>query len=110
MRLGGNRNWLYLTRRALTLAGVSLLVVAASASAATRYAVPTGGLASGACTTGAECTLKYAIEGAGAGDTVWAAAGNYNVNAPISGGNITVRPLTSGVVIRGAANLSAPTI
>ena len=50
MRFGGNRYWLYLTRRALALSCVSLLVLAASASAATRYAVPSGGLASGACT------------------------------------------------------------
>jgi hypothetical protein len=61
MRLGGNRNWMYLTRRALTLASVSLLVLAASASAAPRYAVETGGQTSGICDTGNECTLNYAI-------------------------------------------------
>jgi len=110
MRLGGNRNWMYVTRRALALACVSLLVLAASASAA-RYAVPTGGMTSGTCASGGnECTLKYAIESAGAGETVYVGSGNYIVSSAISGGDVVVRAQTSGVVIRGAANLTAPVL
>jgi phosphodiesterase/alkaline phosphatase D-like protein len=111
MRLGGNRNWLYLTRRALTLACVSLLVIAASASAASRYAVPSAGATAGACGTGAECTLKYAIEGASSGDTVWVAPGTYNVNAAISrNASITVRGSATGVYIKGNGGLAAPVL
>jgi phosphodiesterase/alkaline phosphatase D-like protein len=110
MRLGGNRNWMYLTRRALTLASVSLLVLAASASAAPRYAVETGGQTSGICDTGNECTLNYAIDNASSGDTIWVASGTYNVTSAISKSNVTVRGQAAGVRIVGAPTLSAPTM
>src|SRR4051812_10865090 len=109
MRLGGNRNWLYLTRRVVTLAAVSLLVLSASASAATRYAVPSGGLTSGACGTGGECTLNYAVGNASSGDTIWVGSGNYNVTSAINQSGVTVRSQAAGARIVGAASLNAPT-
>ena len=84
MRFGGNGYWLYLTRRALVVACVALMTMgAATASAADRYAVPSGGATAGACLVGSECTLEYAVEGAAQnGDTIWVAPGDYSVASP----------------------------
>jgi len=109
MRLGGSGNWMYLTRRALALACAMLLVAAASAVAAPRYAVPTGGLGAGACGVGSECTIERAFAASGSGDTVHIAAGTYNPSGPLSGGAITVQG-TTGVRIVGGAGFGSPTL
>jgi phosphodiesterase/alkaline phosphatase D-like protein len=112
MRLGVEWNRLYLAGRALVLACLMLALGASSAgAAASLYAVPSGGLTSGGCTTGNECELEYAVETAAAsGDTVWLAPGTYAVNSAISAGNITLRGSAAGVRLVGAAGLNAPTL
>ena len=112
MRLGVERNWLYLTRRALVLACMILAVGATSAAAAPRYAVATGGLTSGVCdSTGNACALEYAVETvAQSGETVWLAPGNYNVTSAINGSNVHLRGQAAGVRLVGAAGLGAPTL
>ena len=112
MRLG-DRNWLYVTRRALTLACVSLLMLAASAAAATpRYAVSSGGQTAGACDAGNECDVEYAIEGAAqSGDTVWLAPGTYNVTSQINTSDaIVIRGSGPGVRLVGSAAIGGPTL
>ena len=110
MRFGGNGNWLVLTRAAV-IACACLLVFAASASAATRYAVPTGGQTSGACDTGNECDLPTALNGASGGDLVSLEAGVYTVASPLSKGDVTVAGAGSDdttIVASGA--LGAPVL
>ena len=67
---------------ALILALV-LLAVPATAGAAVRQAVPTGGATSGPCDAAAPCTLDQAIGGAAANDTVRLAGGTYAFAAPL---------------------------
>src|SRR5215212_496356 len=111
MRFGGNRYWLYLTRRALALACLTL-AVSASTAAADRYAVASGGQTGGTCGQGSECTLDYAISVAGASEIVHLAAGNYAVPAPL---NIANRQLigddpAAKPRLVGAPTLSGPTL
>ena len=61
----------------------------AAANAAIRYAVPTGGAASGACPAATPCTLRFAVEGAAGnrpsdGDDVRLAAGEYTEMSPLA--------------------------
>jgi hypothetical protein len=70
-------------RRVSGIAAVLLaLALPASASAATRYASPGGGNASG-CPQLAPCSLKEAITGAGSGDEVVVTPGTYMVEETI---------------------------
>ena len=90
MRLLGERHWLRGTRLALGLACVVLLAFAASASAVTRYASPTGA-AAGACAIASPCELQYAVENAaGAGDEVRIAPGTYSITSTIVAGSSKV--------------------
>src|SRR3954469_12862849 len=71
-------------RKGLGIAAALLvLVLPASASAATRYAAPGGGATSG-CPQLAPCSLKEAITGAGSGDEVVVTPGTYTVEGTIS--------------------------
>ena len=69
--------------------GLLLASTAATASAAVRYATPTG-VGAEPCTAGTPCSLGDAVSGAAGGDQVLLAGGTYtlastlNVNAPIS--------------------------
>jgi hypothetical protein len=90
MRLLGERHWLRGTRLALGLACVVLLACAASASAVTRYASPTGA-AAGTCAIASPCELQYAVENAaGAGDEVRIAPGTYSITSTIVAGSSKV--------------------
>ncbi len=83
--------------RALVLA-FSLLVVPASAGAATRYASPSG---AGDCTTAASaCSLTTAVTGASGGDEVIVAAGMGAYGAP--GSELILNDDNGAVTIRGA--------
>src|SRR5215211_8045795 len=110
MRLGGNRHWLYLTRRALVLA-CAVLALTASAATADRYAVAAGGLTSGACGVGSECTLQQAIAAAGSGETVRVDSGTYAVSSPLNAGDKQlVGEGTTKPRLVGAAGLTGPTL
>ncbi len=74
------------------------LLGAQAASAATRYAVPSGGATSGACDSwGAACTLQTALGIAASGDEVWVKAGVYKPGAS-PGNTFTIPP---GVAVYG---------
>jgi hypothetical protein len=68
----------------LTVVG-ALLAVAATAPAASaapqRYASPTG---TGDCSAASPCFIRQAIEGAGAGDEVIVASGNYSLGQTLA--------------------------
>ena len=69
--------------RALALAVLVVAVlVPSSATAATRYAAPAGGMVPG-CTQIAPCSLDYAITAASPGDEVVVTPGEYTVGATI---------------------------
>lgn len=69
--------------RALALAAlVAALLVPATATAATRYAAPAGGMVPG-CSQVTPCSLEYAITAASPGDEVVVTAGQYTVGATI---------------------------
>ena len=112
MRTNGDPYWLRGALRAAVLACALVGLTAAPAAAATtRHAVPTGGAPGGACGPAAACTLKAAIEGAAAGDTVSVAPGAYSVSSSIAGSDVTVTGGTSeDTAITGAANLSGPVL
>jgi hypothetical protein len=64
--------------RGLVLAVLSLILLPSTAFAETRHAAPGGGASSGACGSGAPCTLAYALAGgSNPGDTVQLADGLY---------------------------------
>lgn len=70
-------------RRAAALAVlVVALLVPASATAATRYASPAGGMVPG-CSQVSPCSLDYAITAAAPGDEVVVTPGQYTVGATI---------------------------
>ncbi|HEU4739744.1 MAG TPA: hypothetical protein VFS54_11800 [Solirubrobacterales bacterium] len=69
--------------RALALAAlVAAFLVPASATAATRFAAPGGGMVPG-CAQVAPCSLEYAITAASAGDEVVVTPGQYTVGTTI---------------------------
>jgi hypothetical protein len=80
---------------------IGTLLVAAPASAATRYADPNGS-PSAQCPAAFPCDWKTAIEGATAGDEVIAKAGTYNLaagqGASNAVANLTVRGEAPGAV------------
>jgi hypothetical protein len=74
--------------RAIILCSAVALALPAAANAAVRYAVPSGGAASGTCPAATPCTLRFAVEGASGnrpshGDDVRLAAGEYIENSPL---------------------------
>ena len=83
---------------AVALAG--LLLLPAGASAATRYASPTG--SGTACTEADPCAVTPAIENAAPGDTVQLAAGNYLLSGQ------QIRVLANDVTIQGPAGVADP--
>ena len=110
MRFGGNGYWRYLTRATLAACAV-LLIASASATAATRYAVATGGQTDGGCSAGSECTLDTAVQTTGPGDTVVLRAGRYEVTAPIAATGLRI--VGAGVdttVVVGAVSLAGPVL
>jgi hypothetical protein len=91
-------------RRGLGIAaGLLVLMLPATASAATRYAAPGGGTASG-CPQLAPCSLREAITGASSGDEVVVSPGAYAVEEAIKtenplfihGQTIGARPRIAG--------------
>lgn len=69
--------------RALALAAlIAALLVPATATAATRFASPAGGMVPG-CAEIAPCSLEYAISAASPGDEVVVTSGQYTVGATI---------------------------
>jgi phosphodiesterase/alkaline phosphatase D-like protein len=111
MRFGGRGNWGYLTRAAALACAALFVAVAPASAATTRYAVPAGGLTSGTCASGSECSLDYALQSAGGGDTVSLAAGSYAVTAPLSAGNVDVRGNGSATTkLLGAVGLGGPVL
>jgi hypothetical protein len=88
-------------RRVLLLAVTALLVLPATALAATRYASP-GGAGAGSCAEVTPCSLGYAVTAATGGDEVVVTPGTYPVATTIEA---TV-PLT----IHGATGLPRPRI
>ena len=79
--------------RALLLCGVGalLLIAAPAASAATRYATPTG--AGAACSESAPCSIRVAIENASDNDTVRLAVGEYALDTQqlqVTADNLTI--------------------
>jgi hypothetical protein len=61
---------------------IAALLVPATATAATRYAAPGGGMVPG-CAQVAPCSLEYAITAASPGDEVVVTSGQYTVGATI---------------------------
>src|SRR5215208_3523079 len=85
------------------MATTSLLAMAGNAAAAsTRYATATGGVTSGTCPQGTPCRLDFAISGAGTGDTVRVAPGNYTVSYPVAA--------TAGITVMGEPGQARPRI
>ncbi|MFL5843884.1 MAG: choice-of-anchor Q domain-containing protein [Solirubrobacteraceae bacterium] len=72
-------------RLALLLA----LLAPASASAATRYATPTG-TADGSCTRTAPCALASAIGGSAPGDTIFVRGGTYGIEPLVVPHRLTI--------------------
>jgi len=69
--------------RAVALLGlIAALALPATATAATRYAAPDGGMVPG-CAQATPCSLDYAITAASPGDEVVVGLGNYTVGATI---------------------------
>lgn len=69
-------------RALVIVALVAALLAPATATAATRYAAPGGGMVPG-CAQITPCSLEYAITAAEPGDEVVVAAGDYTVGATI---------------------------
>ncbi len=91
--------------RAVVLAVSACLLLALAPAAyatSTRYASPTSSDGTGACDHAASCTLRWAILGAAAGDTVIVAPGDYTITSPI-------KP-TVAVRIKGDDALPMPSI
>lgn len=85
-------------RRALSLLAVALLgVIPTTAAAAVRYAIPSGGAATGNCFATA-CTLGFAVSGAANGDQVILGAGTYSVLSRLN--------VTSAISIEGAPGVT----
>jgi hypothetical protein len=86
---------MFASSRSLSLIAVLLTVVAVAAvpsvaSAAERYASPTGGGVG--CTADLPCSLKSAVKVAGEGDEVIASPGDYSLTETLEdGANITIR-------------------
>jgi hypothetical protein len=88
-------------RAAAFAALIAALLVPASATAATRYAAPDGGMVPG-CSQVTPCSLDYAITAASPGDEVVVTPGQYTVGATIE----TETPLW----IHGQPGLQKPRI
>src|SRR3954451_20510008 len=86
-------------RLAVSLAAALALIPCAAASAATRYASPTG-LSVMPCLQLAPCSLEKALQIAGSGDTVQLGAGTYG--SPGSSGLTDLTDGTKGLTIAGA--------
>ncbi len=69
---------------AVTIALALMLVLAPSATATDRHAVPTGGSASGACDLGTPCTLARAFAAAADADEIRLASGTYDIPAQLT--------------------------
>ena len=99
--------------------GLLLASTAATASAAVRYATPTG-VGAEPCGAGTPCSLGDAVSGAAGGDQVLLAGGTYtlastlNVNAPISiegppqgtGARLITSGLNNDAAVIGASNVT----
>jgi hypothetical protein len=82
------------------LAALLALALAAPASGAVRHAHVLATKSSGTCPIAAPCHVKWAIEGAAAGDEVIIAPGTYNITSgPVA---------TKAITIRGTAGESRP--
>ncbi|WP_026912225.1 hypothetical protein [Patulibacter minatonensis] len=94
-------------RRSLAPVAVLLpLLVPAGAEAATRYVTPSGSGA--ACTTAAPCAIATGVGGAGAGDEVQVAPGDYgSASTPLT---IGLSPSGAGIDIHGVAGQPRPRI
>jgi len=91
-----------LVASAVLLCGL-LLITASSASAAVRYATPTGGLAAGSCgTIATACTFDFGLSGATSGDEVSLLPGTYT-------GPSVISDVLPGVWLRGTQG-ARPTI
>jgi hypothetical protein len=71
-----------MSRAFALVALAAALLVPASATAATRYAAPGGGMVPG-CAQATPCSLEYAIGAASPGDEVVVGAGDYTLGATI---------------------------
>jgi hypothetical protein len=85
---------------AVCICGALLVATPAVASAANRYASPTGS-GSEPCDISAPCPIDIAINGAASGDDVSLASGNYTTNTPMV--------IADGVTVHGVVG-AAPTI
>jgi hypothetical protein len=81
-------------RRAAVALAALILLLPATASAATRVAVPSGGLHSGGCAANAPCALDAALSSASPGDEVVVSGGDYDVETALG--------VPAGVNLRGA--------
>jgi len=84
---------------------LGLVVPAASADAAQRWASPTSALTSGSCAEVSPCQIDFAISGAASGDEVIVSPGDYSVATPLSP---TVPIYLHGVPGRPRPRLVAP--
>jgi hypothetical protein len=93
-----------MARGSRTLAAIAvpaaLLLAAASASAAQRYASPAG--SGSACAQGAPCDLQTAVDGSNAGDEVIVDPGDYNAIAA------TIGPFNGNTYVHGVSGQPAP--
>ena len=99
--------------RLAVIAAALATVHAAPATAAVRYATPTGGAASGTCASGTPCTIAYAVNSAAAGDVVYAAGGDYTVATPLVGAaNLTIQPVPgqAAPILKGGSSLTSATL
>lgn len=87
-------------RCALPLATVAALLVPSGATAAERWASPTGSAVPGACPASAPCKLEHAVSGAAAGDEVIVSPGTYAVGGELSS--------PAAITLRGQAGASRP--
>jgi hypothetical protein len=90
-----------MSRALASLALVIALLAPASATAATRYAAPSGGMVPG-CAQVTPCSLEYAIAAAAPGDEIVVTAGEYILGATLE----TETPLW----IHGEAGAAKPRI
>ena len=86
----------------LTFALATLVLAAAPAGAAQRFASPTASPAASACTVFAPCTADVAINSAAIGDEVVLAPGTYAVANPIT--------ITKAITVRGDASGPRPVL
>jgi hypothetical protein len=78
----------------LLAAALAASALPATAAASTRYAVKDKGANSGACAADAPCTLEAAVTGAGSGDEIVLAGGDYKLKSTLT--------VPAGAVVRGA--------